>query len=160
MQLWTHFINSQKHTDVHATFNKMITCVEAFVQARSWCIRVLSKASSAVANWGGPNSVDGQCCNIHSPNWVLQTETFWASLKMLLLLQWSAGFMQLAQFTALVVGAVALVEAVILLKSSVYVHFINLFVALHAMSLWQFVTWCGLSLVQYKHAVCRLSGCV
>jgi hypothetical protein len=61
--------------------NKITTCVEALVQARNCCIRVLSKASSAVPTDGCPSSVGGQCCNIHSPYWVLQTETFWASLK-------------------------------------------------------------------------------
>jgi hypothetical protein len=82
---------------------------------------------------------------------------------MVLLLQRSAGFMQLTQFTLLFVEADASIEAVILLKSSVhvcvYVQFINVFVALHVVSQWQFVTWCGLFLVQYKYAVCCLFSC-
>jgi hypothetical protein len=159
-----HCTCNYEHILLRDRSTQMFTCMEAFVQVRNCASEFLAKHQMLLPTDGGSSSVDGQCCNIYSPYWVLHTGTFWASLKMLLMLQWSAGFMQLTQFTSLVARADASVEAVILLKSSghvcVFVYFINLFVTLHAVSQRQFVTWCGLSLVQCEYAVCRLSSCV
>ena len=121
MQLWTHFINRQKHTCSCYLLTKWPPVWRHLTKQETGASEFLAKHQVLLPTDGGPSSVDGQCCNIHSPYWVLQTETFWVSVKMLLLLQWSAGFVQLTQFTSLVAGADASVEAVILLKSSVHV---------------------------------------